>query len=246
MRIRCSPAARVTSKSCSVATGRRPVSAPITCQLRNLSRAARALSRSWSDFQGASKARAFHTESRRSISTSRSAGVRPEATSSASTCTTLPKLWAVVAGVSAFTSRPRNHCRAQVLASWSSALPERTTGWSRSRRGTLLSVGSYMPHQREGWAAGASGRPSSSVRAASLASLRAAASRRASEARGSTVVARSSATRAATDSGRRGRPVTSRGSTPSSVRKREGWSPSSAGALTAVTTRRSRARVAAT
>ena len=42
----------------------------------------------------------------------------------------------------------------------------------------------------------------------------------ASEARGSTVVARSSATRAATDSGRRGRPVTSLGSTPSSVRKR--------------------------
>ncbi|KIX78053.1 hypothetical protein SF12_10725 [Streptomyces sp. MBRL 601] len=35
-------------------------------------------------------------------------------------------------------------------------------------------------------------------------------------------------------------------STPSSVRKREGWSPSSAGALTAVTTRRSAARVAAT
>lgn len=46
--------------------------------------------------------------------------------------------------------------------------------------------------------------------------------------------------------GRRGRPVTSRGSTPSSVRKRDGWSPSSAGALTAVTIRRSRARVAAT
>ncbi len=60
------------------------------------------------------------------------------------------------------------------------------------------------------------------------------------------VVARSSATSAPTARGRRGRPVTSAGSTPSSVRNREGWSPSSAGAFTAVTTSRSRARVAAT
>ena len=80
--------------------------------------------------------------------TARSAGVWPEATSSARTCTTLPKPWAAVAGASALTSRPRNHCRAQVLASWSRALPESTTGSSRLRSGTLLSVGSYMPHQR--------------------------------------------------------------------------------------------------
>lgn len=94
---------------------------------------------------GASKTRPSHTESSRSIRTSRSAAVRPEATSSASTWTTLPKPWAAVAGASAFTSRPRNHWRAQVLASWSSALPERATGRSLSRSGTSERVGSFSP-----------------------------------------------------------------------------------------------------
>ncbi len=218
----------------------------MTCQRRKRSRAARAVSFSWRDFQGASKARASHTESSRSIRTDRSAGVRPEATSSASTCTTLPKPWAAVAGASALTSRPRNHWSEQVLASWSRALPERTTGRSRSRSGTLLWVGSCRPHQLSGWAAGTRGWWSSSCRAASFASRWAAASRSAGVAAGSTVVARSSATSAATERGRRGRPVTSWGATPSSARKRDGWSPSSAAAFTAVTTRRSRARVAAT
>ncbi len=245
MRTATSPASSVTSNSCSVATASRPPRS-VVCQRRKRSRAARALSFSWRDFQGASKARASHTESRRSMRTARSAGVRPEATSSARTWTTLPKPWAAVEGVSALTSRPRNHWREQVLASCSRALPDRATGRSRSRRGTLLRVGSYRPHQRCGCAAGTRGRSSSSVSAARRARRRAAASRRAGEASGSTVVARSSATSAATARGRRGRPVTSRGGTPSSVRKREGWSPSSAGALTAVTTRRSRARVAAT
>ena len=44
-----------------------------------------------------------------------------------------------------------------MLASWSSALPESATGWSRSRSGTAERVGSYRPHQRYGWADGTSG-----------------------------------------------------------------------------------------
>lgn len=141
------PAPSVTSKSCSLAAGVRAVRS-MTCQRRKRSRAARACSFSCRDFQGASKTSPSQTESSRSIRTARSAGVRPEATSSASTWTTLPKPCAAVAGASAFTSRPRNHWSAQVLASWSSALPERATGWSRSRSGTAERVGSYRPHQR--------------------------------------------------------------------------------------------------
>lgn len=141
------PASSVTSKSCSLAAGVRPVRS-MTCQRRKRSRAMRACSFSCCDFQGASKTSPSQTESSRSMRTARSAGVRPEATSSASTWTTLPKPWAAVAGASAFTSRPRNHWSAQVLASWSSALPDRATGWSRSRSGTAERVGSYRPHQR--------------------------------------------------------------------------------------------------
>ena len=232
MRTAYSPASRVTSKSCSRGDRCRGPRGPGCASCRKRSRAARAFSFSWTDFQGASKASASQTESSRSIRTARSAGVRPEATSSARTCTTLPKPCAAVAGASAFTSRPRNHCSAQVLASWSRALPDSATGCVAVAQRDLANGSARTgPTSGSGCAAGTSGWPSSSVSAASRARRSAAASRSASEASGSTVVARSSATSAATARGRRGRPVTSRGSTPSSVRKREGWSPSSAGRL---------------
>ena len=75
----------------------------------------------------------------------------------------------------------------------------------------------------------------------------AAARRSSSGSLGSAAVRRSSATTPASDSGRRGRPCRCSGSpAPSSSRNRDGCSPSSSGEATAVTTRRRRARVAAT
>ena len=98
---------------------------------------------------------------------------------------------------------------------------ERWTGSSVGTRARSARVSGRIPHQCSGRAAMTSGRPSRSVASASRASLVAASSRRRGEASGSTVVLRSSPTRAASDSGRRGRPGSSRGARQARPRNRD-------------------------
>ena len=124
-------------------------------------------------------------------------------------------------------------------------LDDTGTGWSGSRTGRTDRLAARVPHQVDGSAIGTSVRLSD-VSPASRASRRAAAARSAGLVSGSVTVRRSSATMPASDSVRGGLPSTVPTVTPSSSRNREGWSPSSSREATAVTTRRSRARVHAT
>ena len=125
-----------------------------------------------------------------------------------------------------------------------------TVGWLGV--GLLLAFGLrsvFLQWRLRRSAAGASGRPSASSDVARTANRRAAASRNCGAAVGSSVTDRNRATRPGTDSARGGRPTTCLAtpvSPANSARNREGCGPSSKGDLTAVTTRRLRARVQAT
>ena len=145
-------------------------------------------------------------------------------------------------------SSARNH-RVGQMPSASSTEAEIDTGCSGSRSGCADNEAERVPHQDAGSACGTSWRvwePEPTCSPASRRNRTAAACRSGSLVAGSARVRRSSATRPSIDSGRLGRPMIGSMLTPSSSRKREGCSPSSSGEATAVTTSRSRARVAAT
>ena len=127
----------------------------------------------------------------------------------------------------------------------SSRLADTGTGRRGSRSGRTDRVAARVPHQVDGSAIGASAR-SPTVSAASRASRRPPPPLIAGLVAGSAAVRRSSLTSPPSDSVRSGRPSTFSTVTPSSPRNRDGWSPSSSGEATAVTTSRSRARVQAT
>ena len=153
------------------------------CQRTNRSRADSASTRSTADSQFASKSSWRQTVSRWSVSSARSAPVR--APWSVSTWITEPKLAAVLRAPSARACRARNHCRGQarIPASW---LPDSRTGSSSGTTGRSAAVSGCSPHQRSGWAPGASRCPSAAVASASRASRLAACSRSPGDASGST------------------------------------------------------------
>ncbi len=119
----------------------------------------------------------------------------------------------------------RNHRVGQTITA-SSIDADTGTGWAGSRTGSTDRDAARVPHHDDGSACGTSGR-SLAVSPASRASRRAAAARSAGVVPGSATVRRSSLTSPASESGRAGRPSTFSTGTPSSARKRDGWSPSS-------------------
>ena len=241
-------------KSASDATALRPRSR--WCQSRNRPSAARTSSRSRSADHGVRKVSCRQTPSTSPMRVSIPSASAPypspsrlaRVTPSAIAWTTLPKPWEALVARAPPASRSRNHLAGHSVIE-DNMLAVTGTGRSAATSGRSLAVRARVPHQFAGSAAGTRARsPTRST--ASRASLRAAASRRGSGWPGSETVRRSSATRPASDSGRRGRPDSWRTrDSPvgkSSWRKRDGCSPSSSGDATAVTSSRRRARVQAT
>ena len=169
---------------------------------------------------------------------SRSRGIgRAAPPCSASTCTTEPKLAAVLRVDSPRASRARNHCRGQASTPRQLAArqPDRRSGGAHRRRSA--SVSSAIPHQL----AGPRRAPAAAVGIAQRGQPSQPSRRGLAEtggASGSIADRAQLGDQAGEVSGRAGPPGARRTATPSSARNRDGWSPSPSGPATAVTTSR--------